>query len=107
MLTVYIASPYSLGDKQENVQRQIDCAHLLLDLGHCPIWPLASHYLELSRARPYEQWLEMDFELIRRCDVLLRLDGESSGAIKEVEFARSIGKRVVFSVNELQEQSNG
>lgn len=101
MLLVYIASPYTLGDKDFNVTRQIEMAHKLLDWGYCPLWPLSSHYLEEWRSRPYEDWLEMDFALLSRCDVLLRLEGESAGADREVAEATRLNIPVVFSIEEL------
>lgn len=101
MLLVYIASPYTIGDKRLNVERQIEMAHQVLDYGYCPVWPLSSHYLEQYRSRPYEEWLEMDFELISRCDALLRLEGESLGADREVVEATRLGIPVVCSIEDL------
>lgn len=100
---IYIASPYTIGDKQTNVDIQRRTAHTLLDLGYCPIAPLLSHYLEELRARPWEEWMQMDFELIRRSDALLRLPGESKGADMEVAFAQKLGKPVYPSINDILE----
>jgi len=102
MLLIYIASPYSTGDKLENVTRQIEMAHILLDYGYAALWPLSSHYLELFRSRPYDEWLEMDFALLSRCDALLRLEGESIGADLEMKEAARLGIPIVFSVDELR-----
>jgi hypothetical protein len=89
-LVIYIASPYTLGDVAANVAVQKDAAHRILDLGHCPIAPLLSHYLHIHKQRPYEDWLQMDLVLIRKCDALLRLPGESRGADIEANLARAI-----------------
>lgn len=102
MLLVYIASGYSQGDPVENVQRQVEMAHTLLDWGYCPVWPLSSHYLELYRSRPYDEWMEMDFALLSRCDALLKLEGESVGADLEVREATRMGIPVAYSITELQ-----
>lgn len=101
MLVVFISSPYTLGDKADNVQRQIEMAHTLLDYGYCPVAPLLSHYLEQWHPRPWEEWMEMDMALLARCDALLRLAGESRGADREVAEARRLGIPVVFSVEQL------
>lgn len=101
MLLVYIASPYTTGSKPFNVNRQMEMAHRLLDYGYCPVWPLAAHYLEQMRERTYDEWLEMDFALVARCDALIRLEGESEGADREMSLARSLGIPVVHSVEEL------
>jgi len=98
MKRIYIASPYTIGDRQENVNRQIRCASILIDFGFAPYWPLSSHYLEQFKARAYDKWLELDFEWLRQCDAVLRLEGESSGADKEVALAGEIGTPVYYSI---------
>lgn len=98
---VYIASPYTVGDVAANVKRQIDMASYLINRGFCPIAPLLSHFIQIQHPKPYEDWIEIDFELIRRCDVVLRLPGNSEGADREVAFAEKIGRLVIYNVKEL------
>jgi hypothetical protein len=102
MVVVYIASPYTNGDKLQNVNVQLDMAHKLMNLGYCPIIPLFSHYQHIRKPRPYEDWLKIDLEKIRRCDILLRLPGESSGADREVKFAKAINIPIIYNINELK-----
>jgi hypothetical protein len=52
----------------------------------------------------YELWLEIDFAWVKKCDALIRLPGESSGADREVELARSLGIPVYFSIQEFLER---
>ena len=104
MLRVYIASPYTKGDQIENVKRQIETAHKLIDLGFAPYLPLLCHFQHVYIPRAYEDWLKLDFEWINACDALLRLEGESEGADKEVEYAKQLGIRVVYSIDELSIQ---
>lgn len=99
---VYIASPYTKGDVAVNVKRQIDMADELMTLGYAPFVPLYSHFQHMAHPRPYTDWVEIDLEWVPVCDVLLRLDGESSGADGEVAFALDCGVSVVYSVAELQ-----
>ncbi len=47
--------------------------------------------------------MEIDFAWLESCDVVLRLDGESSGADREVEHAKNKGIKVVYSFIELIE----
>ena len=100
MKVIYIASPYTIGDKMANVNVQIDAANVLMDNGICPILPLLSYFQHRKHPRPYEDWLEIDFEKVRRCDGVLRLPGKSDGANREVRLAYEIGKPVYFRIEE-------
>jgi hypothetical protein len=98
-LKVYIASPYTAGDKTLNVRRQIDVADILMYLGHDPFIPLLCHFQHLVHARSEKDWLEWDLAWLKMCDVLIRIkpfdhNGEevlSSGADLEEETARKAG----------------
>lgn len=103
MKLVYIASPYTKGDVAQNVRRQFEVADYLVKINFLPYPPLFSHFWHFLFPHPHEFWMMIDLEMIRRCDILLRLSGESSGADREVEFAKSIGIPVVYSIKELNE----
>lgn len=95
---VYISSPYSIGDKIKNIHRQIKVAHLLMDEGLVPLAPLpGSHVMNEMKWRDYEDWMAVDLEHVARCDAVLRLKGESSGADREVAYAESLGIPVFFT----------
>ena len=102
MKTVYIAAPYS-SDPERNTQEAIEVMHELMDSGFAPFCPHLSHYAHSQRERLYEDWLELDDEFLAKCDVLLRLPGESPGADREVALAESLGIPVVYSVRDLCE----
>ncbi len=91
---IYIASPYTAGNQEENVLRQIKAANKIIDAGHIPIWPLSSHYLHLEQPRPYDDWLDIDIELLSSCDALVRLPGNSNGA--DIEVNAAAGNMHVF-----------
>ena len=57
MKKVYIASPYTNGDKLEMVRLQIDAWHILRDRGLIPIAPLLTHYINEVRERDHKDWL--------------------------------------------------
>lgn len=103
MVKVYIASPYTKGDTAVNVKRQLDMVDVLMDKGFAPFAPLYSHFQHMAHPRPYEDWLNVDFVWVEACDCVLRLDGGSSGADKEVKLALELGKPVFYSVESLCE----
>lgn len=87
MIVVYIASPYSIGNKEKNVRASQCIGNELINNGFCPIIPLLSHYQHIYYPQTYEKWLEMDFEIIKRCDCVLVLPGESKGVDMEIVHA--------------------
>ena len=101
MIKVYIASPYTLGDVAVNVKAQIDMADTLMNHGFAPFVPLYSHFQHMAHPRPYQDWIKIDLEWVVVCDCVLRLPGESKGADGEVEYAKSMGKPVLYSIDEL------
>lgn len=103
MVKVYIASPYTKGDQAANVKLQMDVANQLINIGYAPYAPLMGHFMQMVHPQQYERWMKLDFEWIRTCDCLLRLDGESEGADREVKEAQGIGKRIFYSVRALNE----
>jgi hypothetical protein len=112
-LKVYIASPYTVGDKEQNVRLQIDAFHELLDMGYIPIVPLLCHYLHEVRPLTDSQWLQYDFELLRMCDFVVRLrpldenedEIRSTGADMEEYVARTNGIPVYsfYSISHMKE----
>lgn len=101
MITVYIASPYTKGDVAINVRNQMEMADLLMDKGFAPFAPLYSHFQHMHSPRPYEDWIKVDLEWVKRCDCVLRLIGESKGADGEVELAKQLGKPVFYHPHDL------
>ena len=101
-VTVYIASPYTLGDVAANVRRSMEYTHQLMDLGYAPFCPLLTHFMHIYTPRPYEDWMKLDTEWLLRCDCVLRLDGKSAGAEREIAIAKAEGIPVVYSIDELE-----
>lgn len=86
----YIAGPYS-ADPERCTRTAIEALHHLLDAGVPAICPHLSHLAETHRARDYGDWMALDLRLVERCDVLVRLPGDSAGADREVAHARYHG----------------
>ena len=100
---VYISGPYTKGDVSQNVRNACYAANEVLRIGHIPFVPHLTHLWHLITPKPYEEWLEIDFALIPKMDAMLRLPGESKGADREVELARSLGIPVYYSIREIQD----
>jgi hypothetical protein len=101
MKTVFIASPYTLGDVGVNVKKSMDVADELINNGLNPFIPLLYHFQHIANPRPYEDWIKIDLEWLSKCDCVLRLPGESSGADGEVKRAGELGIPVYYSIDEL------
>ena len=85
MIRVYIASPYTIGDKEENVKNSLKVGNDLINMGFAPFCPLLTHYQDMNFPQSYETWLNLDFEWLMQCNCVLRLPGQSSGADREAE----------------------
>ena len=101
MIKVYIASPYTKGDAAVNVKRQIDTANKLMNIGYVPFTPLLYHFQHMIHPRPSEDWMIIDLEWLECCTCLLRLDGESPGADREVAYAKQKGIPVFHSIDDI------
>jgi hypothetical protein len=98
---VYVAGPISIGDQAVNVRNAILAASLLLEKGYAPYCPHLTHFWQAVSPHEYETWIALDLEWLPLCDCLLRLDGESKGADREVEFAKKRHIPVYCSVGTL------
>lgn len=73
MIKIYIASPYTNGDKISNVNLQLDVANELIERGYAPYTPLLMHFQHMRNPRQEHDWLKLDFEFLSCCDVLVRI----------------------------------
>lgn len=87
---VYVAGPMT-ADPFGCVRQSLPAFALLRRLGAVPFCPQWSVIAEIAEARPYEEWLAYDFDVIRNAAALLRLPGESAGADREVALAHELG----------------
>lgn len=99
-MKIYIAGPYTKGDTAKNVRRAIYAAdYVTATLGHVAFCPHLTHFWHF--VIPHDDinfWYKYDLEWLRCCDAILRLDGESHGADREVELAIELGLPVYKSV---------
>ncbi len=89
---VYVAGPYTKPDPVENTHTTIRLASELVDEGLVtPVVPHLTLMWHLVMPRPLEFWYEYDVATLARCDAVYRMQGESHGADREVEFAEQNG----------------
>ena len=100
-IRVYIASPYSIGNKIENVRYSLEVADRLMGKGFVPYAPLLNHFQNEMFPRPEIDWLNFDISWLCVCNVILRLPGRSSGADQEVGVAKMKNIPIVYSIEEL------
>ena len=86
-MRVYIAGPYTLGDRSENMRQAMAATIAVLDAGHEPYCPLLTHFLDLAYPRPWEDWMRLDLAWLPCAEAFIRLPGESVGADMEADAA--------------------
>lgn len=111
-LVVYLASPMSADTPEEvmrNVDKAMDFGTYLMSQGYVVQMPQLHEFLQAYQENTgqdlewtHAMWMDYDFELLARCDVLYRLDGESKGADMEGAFAKGRMIEVVYSFTELK-----
>ena len=113
---VYVAGPISRGCIVTNCRLAFTTAVRLMAAGITPVVPHGSCFWgnaitaegafrpeALPHGTAPEDWYEMDLELVRRCDAVLRLPGLSRGADLEVAEARERGVPVLYDVESVLE----
>lgn len=88
---VYVAGPYTQGNLDENIRRACTAGDFLWAYGCAPFVPHLFHLWELISPKPYDEWLELDFDMLERCDAMIRIVGDSPGADKEEEYCEVLG----------------
>lgn len=113
MLTVYIAGPYRPRKWWQklpvvkwffilrNIRRARKVGLGYWKLGYATIIPHSNTALFDGKA-PDSVWLEGDLELLKRCDIVVMMDGwqESLGAVDEHEAAKKWGKCIIYDKEE-------
>lgn len=94
---VYVAGPYS-SDPNRGTQNAIDVARDLVAMKHVPFIPHLCHLWDFYRPEDYSYWIDYCIKWIERCDLLVRLPGDSKGADLEVERASELNKPIIHLV---------
>ena len=93
-MRVYVAGPYTLGDRSENLRSIMAATVKILDAGHEPFCPLLSFFLDLTHPRPWEDWMRLDLAWLKCAEAVVRIPGESKGA--DIEVSEISGTIPVF-----------
>ena len=114
-LTILVAGPYRSGTNdnpqlmQQNLERLEASALKLFRAGHIPLigeW-LALPLLKIAGSKKPgdEIYQEISYpvahRLITKCDAILRLKGESTGADNDVKVAKELGLPVYYSIEDI------
>jgi hypothetical protein len=103
---IYIASPYAIGDQEENVNKSLEIAEAIVRMNAIPVVPLLTHWWDKKYPHPHSYWIQYTLQLVELCDGMLRVAGESKGADGEVARALELGMPVVYSLEELDQLIN-
>lgn len=104
MTKVYIAGPYTVGIWEDNLRQVIDAAERLWSEDFTPFLPHLNALWALVYPKDTEEWYGWDMHWLEECDVLLRLDGASVGATREVDAAQELGIPVYHDLDTLIEE---
>lgn len=102
-IKVYVAGPYTNGDKLDNTMNAVYAAELLMQLGYVPFVPHLSHYWDEQFPHDHAEWIDWCLEWVKCCDAILRLPGDSKGADIETELAAALGIPVYESIEILHQ----
>ncbi len=94
---IYVAGPISKGPIDDHVRSAVFIGDRIMEKGHAAFLPQLSILWQFVSPHTWEEWLAMDDTVIRKCDALFRLPGESKGADREVALARSLHMPVFTS----------
>ena len=101
-MLIYLAGRFSRGDVGENINNVIKIADKLVKMGYIPVIPHLLFFWDLISPKPHQFWLDYDLHFIEVCDAILRLPGESLGADSEVRYGERLGKKIYYSIEELE-----
>jgi hypothetical protein len=101
IVRVYVMGPYTQGEVGTNVARAIEAADRLFKLGYYPYLPHLTHFWHLHLQHEYEDWIRLDTSWLMKCDVALRLPGESPGADSEEAMCKRFNIQVFYDEEEL------
>ena len=112
---IYIAGPYSGRDAhgqhgymviEQNILNARAAMKELVNLGYGVFCPHthSAHFEVITPDVGIDYWYEIDVHFLRLCHALLRLEGPSSGADKEIELCNELGIRVYYSISDVRNQ---
>jgi hypothetical protein len=93
---LYIAGPYTRPDPVVNAHAAIQVGTIVYEqTDYVPLVPHTTLLWHMVTPRPPDFWYALDIHHMLRCDAIVRLPGESTGADREMEVAIEMGLKVV------------
>lgn len=86
---VYVAGPYTEGDRTENIRRAVMLMESIIEAGGTPFVPQLLQLADLTCPHDYDYWLDYCKSMVLRCDMVARMPGKSPGAEEEAILAQS------------------
>ena len=99
---VYISGPLTQGSEGDNIREAIKAGDAVAQMGYIPIIPHLNYFWHIVSPHRYSFWMNIDLELVSRCDAVLRLEGYSPGAERETKEALRLTIPVFFTLNDLK-----
>lgn len=87
---IYVAGPYTKGDVILNVRHAVEVGDYIVSLGGVPYVPHITMLWHTISPHDIDFWYDYDLEWLKSCSALYRIEGESTGADREVDHARSL-----------------
>lgn len=100
---LYLAGPYTRPDPVVNTNAVCRVATLLFETTNwVPFVPHITLMWHAITPRPIDFWYELDIHHMLRCDAIVRLPGDSSGADNELREAQ-LARMLVVDFDDLPE----
>lgn len=96
---VYVAGPYTRPDPITNTQAAVDVAEAVHAAGGVPLVPHLTMLWHLISPHDLDFWYAYDLEVMRRCDAVYRIPGDSTGADAEIADANERGQLVFHELH--------
>jgi hypothetical protein len=95
---VFISGPYTNPDPVSNTHNAVLAAERIEDLFNVGVFiPHLSLLWHIVHPAPIEAWYGRDLHILERCDAVYRMQGESTGADREVTHAKLFEIPVFFA----------
>jgi hypothetical protein len=93
---LYVAGPYRKPDPVANTHAVCRVAMQIYERTRwCPVVPHLSLLWHAVTPRVDDFWLDYDLHLMRKCDAVVRLPGDSPGADAEIVEAERLGMMIL------------
>lgn len=100
MKYIYIAGPYTNPDPVINTRLAIEAGETIACSGYYPYIPHLTLFWHLIYPHEINFWYKHDLAWLEKCDAIIRLPGSSSGADKEVEYAKLLDIPVFYGLDD-------